>query len=245
METIPYRRSKLHIKTIPKGTLLFRLVENPEDDIRGPKLPDGTRCLTPHYHVYFYPNPFMGKLSLDKWLSEFKQIRVYITQKDIKVLSLLKPSQYTRRHKAKNRTFVKRCDRVPKGCLPRPLSGYNPCLSESMVKNHPEIVGITSIAFADAARLHRNIQRGKTQRNNLKYFKNATDADGNVAPPEIAIHPMVKRPSKDVITTDESDIETNYKLMKSFGVNDNTTLQNFMEKHAVYNPETHYYTYKE
>jgi hypothetical protein len=245
METIPYRRSKLYVKTIPKGTLLFRLVKRPEDDIRGPPLEDGSRCLTPHYHVYFYPNPFMGKLSIDLWAAHYKRIRVYITQKDIKVLSLLVPSKFTRKHRAVKRTFIRQCNQVPKGCLPKPLKSYNPCFSESMVKKHPELVGIMSIAAKDAERLRDGIKRGKTQRRNLKYFRDAIDADGNVAPPELAIHPLVKRPTKDVITTSEDEIETNYKLMKTFDIDAQETLRNFMDKHAVYNPETYYYTYKE
>jgi hypothetical protein len=114
-----------------------------------------------------------------------------------------------------------------------------------MIKKHPEIVGITSIAKADADRLRNNIARGKTQRRNLKYFHNAEDADGTAAPPEVAIHPMTVRPSKDVITTSEDEIKNNYKLIKTFKTADEDTLRSFMDRHAVYNPETYYYTYKE
>jgi hypothetical protein len=114
-----------------------------------------------------------------------------------------------------------------------------------MIKKHPEIVGITSIAKADADRLRMNLKRGKTQRRNLKYFHNAVDADGTDAPPEVAIHPMTSRPSKDVITTTEDEIENNYELLKTFKTDDQEGLRNFMDKHAVYNPETYYYVYKE
>jgi hypothetical protein len=114
-----------------------------------------------------------------------------------------------------------------------------------MVKKYPDIVGILSIARADAVRLENNLKRGKTQRRNLKYFHNATDADGTEAPPEVAIHPMTSRPSKDVITTSEDEIENNYELLKTFKTDDQETLRKFMDKHAVYNPETYYYTYKE
>ena len=245
METIPYRRSKLHVKTFPKGTLLFRLVKNPEDDLRGPKRADGSRCLTPHYHVYFYPNPFMGKLSIDLWSTHFDKIRMYRTTKDIKVISLLLPSKYTRVDKATKRTFIKRCNKVPQGCLSKPLRGYNPCFSETIIKNHPDIVGIMSIANADAQRLSTNIKRGKTQKRNLKYFHNAVDANGAEAPPEVAIHPMTVRPSKDVITTSDDEIKNNYELLKTFKTSDEDTLRSFMDRHAVYNPETYYYTYKE
>jgi hypothetical protein len=244
-ETIPYRKSKLHVKTIPKGTLLFRLVKHPEDDFRGPKLQDGTRCLTPHYHAYFYPNPFMGKLSIDLWATHYNKIRVYRTVKDIKVLSLVLPSKYNRRHRNTRRTFIKSCKKVDKGCLPYPMQHYNPCFSETLVKKHPDIVGIMSIAKSDAVRLSENIKRGKTQRRTLKYYHDAEDSEGNKAPPELAIHPMTSRPSKDVITESEDEIKNNYELLTTMKTDDIDKLVNYMEKHAVYNPETYYYTYKE
>lgn len=244
-ETLPYRRSKLHVKTIPKGTLLFRLVKKPEDDLRGPLLPNGKRCLTPHYHAFFYPNPFMGKHSIDLWAASFKKILVYRTIKDVKVLSLLLPSKYNRRHKNTKRTFIKKCKQVDKGCLPRKLVGYNPCLSETLVKKHPDIVGIMSIAKSDADRLHENIKRGKTQRRTLKYYHDAEDSEGNKAPPELALHPMASRPSKDVITESEDEIVNNYELIKTMNTDDTDKLVGFMEKHAKYNPETYYYDYKE
>jgi hypothetical protein len=187
----------------------------------------------------------MGKLSIDLWSTHLDKIRIYRTKKDIKVLSLVNPSKYTRRHKAVKRTFVKRCNKVPKGCLPKPLLGYNPCFSETMVKKHPDIVGIMSIAFTDSERLKQNIRRGKTQKRNLKYFHNATDADGTTAPPEVAIHPMTSRPSKDVITSSEDEIENNYELIKSIKTSDEDAIRSFMDKHAVYNPNTYYYVYKE
>jgi hypothetical protein len=186
----------------------------------------------------------MGKLSIDLWSTHFDKIRVYRTKKDIKVLSLLLPSKYSRTHKLTKRTFIKRCSKVPKGCLPKPLKGYDPCFSETMVKKHPDIVGITSIATTDAKRLRNNL-KNKTHRKNLKYYHNAQDIDGNTAPPEVAIHPMASRPSKDVITSSEDEIENNYELLKTMKIKDEDTLRSFMDKHAVYNPDTYFYIYKE
>jgi hypothetical protein len=114
-----------------------------------------------------------------------------------------------------------------------------------MIKKHPDIVGVMSIAFSDSERLHDSLRRGKTQKQNLKYFHDAEDADGTKAPPEVAIHPMTSRPSKDVITTSEDEIKNNYELLKTFRTDDNDALRKFMDKHAVYNPDTYYYVYKE
>ena len=244
METVPYRRSKLLVKTIPKGTLLFRLVKNSEDDVRGVKIGDDKRCITPNYNVFFYPNPFMGRVTLEKWLRDYKDMYVYILEKDVKVLNLLQPSKYSRNQKTKRRTFLKRCVDVPKGCLPRKQPAYDPCFSESMIKNHPDVVGIIGIDGADAYRLQRKLGR-KTIKNNLKYIQFATDSDGNTGPPELVLHPLTKRPDKDVIVSPSDKLENNYKLFKKFKVDDERGLRNFMDKHAVYNPETYYYVHKE
>ena len=73
METIRYRNTEILVKTIPKNTLLFRLPKNIEDDFKGVKLPDGTRCLTPNYNVYFHPNPFAGSIALEGFFKSSQQ----------------------------------------------------------------------------------------------------------------------------------------------------------------------------
>ena len=243
METIPYRRTKLHVKTIPKGTLLFRYVKKPIDDLRGPLLPDGKRCLTPHYHAFFYPNPFAAKLSLELWTKDQKIVRIYILTKDVKILWLLKPSKYSRIQKNTKRSFVKKCSKTRKGCLPKDLLAYNPCFSDTLIKNHPEIVGFAAIAPNDARRLKEGLSNiGMKIR---RFFVNTNDEFGSSSIPEIALHPLTLRPSKDVITTDTDVLENNYKMIGSLSTNKWDDLIKFMQDHAVFNPETFFYTYKE
>lgn len=242
MDTIPYRNTSLITQTIPKGTLLFRLVENSEDDLRGVPIANEKRCITPHYHVYFYPNPFMGSLAIGDWLKSMKDVHIYKTTRDLKVLLLVSPSKYSRSHKTVRNSFIKRCDKVPKGCLPRKLDRYNPCLSNSLIEKHPDVVGVMSIARGDALRLQRN--RRKATRKNLKYFHYATDAEGNVSPPELALHPLAKRSSKDVISTSSDKLENNYELLKTMSLSDEKKLRSFMNTHAEYDPETYFFKYK-
>lgn len=241
MDTIPYRNTSLIIQTIPKGTLLFRLVENSEDDLRGVPIGDEKRCITPHYHVYFYPNPFMGSLAVGDWLKDIKDVHIYKTTRDLKVLLLISPSKYSRVHKTVRNSFLKRCDAVPKGCLPRKLDGYNPCLSDSIIKKHPDVVGIMSIAWRDANTLRKN--RHKATRKNLKYFHYATDSYGIVSPPELALHPLAKRSAKDVISTTSEKLENNYELLKTMPLEEKK-LRSFMNTHAEYDPETYFFKYK-
>lgn len=243
METIPYRNTKLHVKTFPKGTLLFRLVKRPLDDQRGVLLKDGTRCLTPNYNVYFYPNPFVGKMALEKWLSDYKTVTVYILTKDVKVLWLLKPSKYTRTTKNTRKNFIKKCSLVPQGCLPRKGDSYNPCLSDTMVAKYPDVVGMVSLSPNDAKRTRQKVPRAT--RKIRSYFKNAVDNMGIDSVPEIILHPLAKRPAKDVTVSDKDVLENNYKLLTTIPVDSVEKMTRFMDEHAVYNPDTFFYNYKE
>jgi hypothetical protein len=243
METIPYRNTKLHVRTFPKGTLLFRLVKQPKDDLRGVLLEDGTRCITPNYNVYFYPNPFAGKMALDKWLAKYKTVRIYVLTKDIKVLWLLNPSKYTRTTKNTRRNFIKRCSLVPKGCLPRQGESYNPCLSDTMISKYPEIVGIVALAPNDSRRIRERLP-GAT-RKIRSYFRSAKDSMNIESVPELILHPLTTRPAKDVIVSESDVLQNNYKQLKSIQVESIEKLTSFMDKHATYNPDTFFYTYKE
>jgi len=239
MESVPYRNTQIPIKIIPKGTLLFRIVENPDDDLRGVKLDDGTRCLTPNYNVFFYPNPFMGNYALDTHLQVGQQtMYVYKLKKDIKVISLINPSKYSRRTKNEKGTFIKRCSTVKQGCLPKKGSVYDPCLSDTMLKNYPDIVGVISIAMEDNKRASRRV----TQKLK-KYFKKSTDSRGFSGVPELMIHPLIKRPSSDVITRDTDILENNYEQIGKFSRFNIQHAEKFMKDHATYDQNTFFYTY--
>lgn len=243
-ESIPFRRGTIPIKTIPKGTLLFRLVKDPKNDTRGIPTEEGERCMHPNFNVYFYPNPFNAKIALDLWVTKLKDMRVYILTKDVRVINLTSPSKYSRTYKNKKGRFIKRCSRVPKGCLPRAMNHYDPCVSKSVIEKHPEVTGMITIPHADAVRAQQGLKR-KTMRNKLKYFKFAKDSDGNEAVPELVLHPLSPRPSKEFLVKDSDTLKNSYKLLKSFKTDDEKSLMNFMDKHAVYNPDSFFYTYKE
>jgi len=243
MEEIKYRRSKLLVQTIPKGTLLFRLVNHPSDDVRGVPLSDGTRCITPNYNVFFFPNPFAGKVMLNVWATGFDKIRVYILKKDVKVLRLLLPAKQTRISKNTRRNFIGRCAWLSKGCLPKPLKNYDPCMGSFMIKNHPDVVGMISVAPGDLTRLQTGMKTMKQSKK--KYFHLAKDALGIESIPELILHPLTTRPQKDIIVKEGDVLETNFELMKSYSFKDEDQIRSFMDKHAVYDPDTFFYTYKE
>jgi hypothetical protein len=238
------------IKTIPKGTLLFRLTKSTKDDLRGFPKKDGTRCILSNHNVFFYPNPFVGRLALSEFLitQDAPLVSIYVLKNDIKIIWLLKPSKYSRIDKNKKNSFMKRCSKTRRGCVdkmsPRGShAAFNPCLSDTIIKKYPDVVGLMAIAVGDIHRV-TNILRNKTARNK-KYYHLAEDANGFKSIPEMVLHPLKERPSKDLIIKPGDPLETNYKLLSQIDSKDEKKLASFMEKHAIYNPETFTFTYKE
>jgi hypothetical protein len=241
MQTIKYRNTELLIQTIPKNTVLFRIPRHIEDDFKGVKLPDGTRCLTPNYNVYFHPNPFAGTLALQGFLNNsLDKVFVYRLVRDVKVIWLLNPSPYYRGTKNAKSMFIKRCSTVKKGCLPRAGRDFDPCVSDTIIEKYPDVVGMMAISYGDNKIIKEKLK--KTAKLH-KYFKMAKDSKKRTGIPELVLHPLAKRPQEDIISTDSDVFDYNYEVLKEFNKNDIPKLMSFMEKHTKYNPETFFYTY--
>jgi len=239
-DVIFYRRSPIMVKTIPKGTLLFRLSKDQKSDTHGVLLNNGTRCITPSYNVYFHPNPFIGNYIYKKYKDKIGDtVHIYVLKKDVKVVLLLNPSKYNRLE-YKTGKFIKSCSTLRKGCLPRKGKAYDPCFSTSFMKQNPEIVGMIANAAGDM----KLINRSKIPTRILKTFKKARDSFGIETVPELILHPLSSRSDSDIISKDSDTLNSNYELLKSVQYNE-TALRDFMDKHTVYNPETYFYTYKQ
>lgn len=240
-----YRRSPIMVTTIPKGTLLFRMVVHPEDDVKGVLLNSGKRCITPNYNVYFHPNPFIGSFALKEFIGEYgKTISVYILKHDVKVLKLIKPSKHTRRDK-NNNTFIKRCSTVKKGCLPKKGREWDPCMSPALIKNYPDVVGMLAISIGDNAAYKRALKSKLVTQKVKTYINPVTDAREVTGIPELILHPLKTRPQTDIISDDSVVHDTNYELITKFNRQDTEKILSFMKRHATYDPETHFYTYKQ
>lgn len=236
MEEIPYRNTKLLLKTIPKGTVLFRLSKDTENDLRGVSLDDGTRCLTPNFNVFFHPNPFIGFYLYKDYLKDIgKTVNVYELTKDIKVLSLVKPSKHSRMT-MRNKTFITRCSTVKQGCLPRKGNSYDPCVSKTIIQKFPEVVGMLVLAPGDN-KLKKNFKNMNPKI--LSYFHKAEDSFNINEVPELILHPLSKRPSENVIVHSEDSLDLNYKLLKKIPYNEDSLLK-FMKK-LTFNPETYFF----
>ena len=243
MERIRYKNRPLVIKTIPKGTLLFRLTKNPENDVRGVPLEDGTRCIIPNFNVFFYPNPFAAELAFHEYLSEFDEnVYIYILEKDVKVLFLLKPSTFHRGDRTRKNGFMTKCSSIEKGCMTRKLSAYDICLEEDFIAKYPHIVGIMSNPVGDFKKM--KVQLKKPENKHLeKYFHYGEDNLGITALPELSLNPLAERPIENIIVNKKDKLNLNYKLFKKFKRGD-PKIETFMDKHTEFNETTFYYEYK-
>jgi len=248
MEEIPYRNTKLQVKELPKGTLLFRLVRKKNDDeIRGIPIGDELRCISPNHNVFFYPNPFLAKNVLEMWCKHSKHMSVYILEHPVKILWLLSPSKYTRVTKNTKRNFIKKCSKIKPGCLPINPTGmhskFNPCVSDTLIKKYPEITGMIDLSIGDAPRIRKFLKT--TSKNILKFQHTATDAEyQHPSIPELILHPLRQRPQTDLIVHPDTKLDNAYSLFKTFNTDDQQKLVSFMENHAEYNPETFFFTFK-
>jgi hypothetical protein len=236
------------VKTIPKGTLLFRLVNRiNKDETRGVKIGEDERCIIPNHNVFFFPNPFAASIGINTWATNSKNMLVFLLEKDVKVLWLLKPSKHSRLSKNTKRNFIKRCSTVKRGCMPNKKTGmlaaYNPCVSDTIIKKFPDVVGMISIAFGDAYRFEKGIPTLNSKKS--KYFHLAeAEHVGVPSIPELVLHPLALRPQKEVIVHSGDKLDNNYSLLKKFSLDDEAKIIKFMENHAVYNPDTFFYQFK-
>lgn len=240
---VPYRNTKLLIKELPKGTVLFRLVKKRNDDeLRGIPIGDDLRCISPNHNVFFYPNPFIAKKALQMWCKNSKHMNVYILEHPIKVLWLLNPSKHSRVTKNTKRNFIKRCSKIKKGCIPYHGTGmhsaFNPCVSDTMIEKYPDITGMMNLSVGDAPRIRDALK--STPKNLLRFMHTASDAHINDSIPELILHPLTKRPQKDLIVYPEDKLDNAYSFHKCFCSDDREKLEQFMKK-LTYNPETFFY----
>jgi hypothetical protein len=245
MESVPYRNTKLLVKTIPKNTLLFRITKNPENDTKGIPLEDGTSCITPHFKVFFYPNPFAAQFAFKKYIDEYDEnVYVYKLKKDIKVFNLLKPSLYGRRDKTRKRFFLKRCSTVKKGCMPRKFNDYDACFSDTIIQKYPDIIGYIANVGRDTPPIKRSLALPENKEYR-KYFHFASDVYDITTVPELAIYPLTSRSSKNLIVQKDEPLDNAYTLFKTFNRKDKKSIFNFLDRHTKFDPNTFYFTYKE
>ena len=230
---IKYGNTPIPVIKIPKGTLLFRAVWNPESDYAGV---DG--CIPPQYNVFFYYSPFV--VDGIHWYKDIPNIQVYVADDDLKIVSLLAPSKFTRATRLTKKQFMVPCNKTRKACLkPR---AYDPCFRDSFMDKHPSLIGWTALGNKDVKEYKHAVKDGILgSRANYVHF--AEDSRGTNGPPELAIYPLKKRHSSDITSPPTDKSLFNYKHIASI-TRTGSALEDFMNQHAEKVDGKWFYTYK-
>jgi hypothetical protein len=242
MEVVTYKKHKIYLDTIPKGTLLFRVTSKPIDDFVGVDVGNET-CIPTQYNVFFYLDPFVS-IILEKWFVGIPNIEVYELETDVKVVLLLKPSSHTRGDaKTKTRkTFMVPCNKTRKSCLKG--RSYDPCFEEDFLKKFPHVVGYIGLSRKDSSILEAKLKT--SLKDVVDYISIAEDDRGVKGPPELVLYPLQKRKIDDIHIEDSErwsqDKKFNYKHVKSIP-RTQQDLKLFIDTHTSRDPNTGYYTY--
>lgn len=223
----------VYVTTLPKGTLLFRGVDDIEkfkEDILGIRKASTSFCLPPHYSVYFYPFPFA-----DETVSSYKSVIIYTLIQDIKVACFINPCPMSRADRNIRDMPITSCDNIHSPQYGCDLTGrrYDPCFNHKFLTQNPDIVGMIGIAGQDRAAFVEKIKTDKTfQSYANKYFSTYTDSH-SLYPgiPEIILYPRVARNLDSVDTILETD--TMQGFVDWFRENEDTVGVAYSMYHAV------------
>ena len=233
-----FRKKKVDLITIPKNTLLFRVVEDWKSDFQGVKV-SGEYCVPPQYSVFFYFDPFTGGIS--KHWQGIKDIQVYKTTSPLKVVSLISPSKLNRGSRMTKGKVIKSCNKTRKSCLKG--RDYDPCFDDDFLEKNPSIVGSIGLGRSDTLKTNQEIENGLLT--DVKDFiHNVKDKRDIRGPPELSLYPFRKRKSKDVKDVDMEKEEYNYERMESLPRNKGA-LKDFLAKNADHVTGKWYYRLKE
>ena len=233
MDYVEFEGTQVPIITIPKNTLLFRATEHTETDYVGRDLGKGKLCIPPNFNVFFYYTPFA--IDSVKWYDKIKDIEVCVTTKDIKVVSLISPSKYTRSSRFEDQPFLLPCnsDKLKKACFK--TREADPCFRDSFLEEFEDVIGWTALAKKDADQLMAAIKRGSLKKY-AKYIPLVKDDRGVEGTAEVVLYPLTKRQTESIyIEHPESfkgNSDFNYRYITSLNRNCDDR-EKFMRQHAV------------
>jgi hypothetical protein len=230
---VSYGKTKVSVITIPKGTLLFRAVENPASDFEGVN-----GCMPPQYNVFFYFSPSVVD-GLPEWYGSIQHIQVYVATHNLKVVSLISPSKFTRGSRMTKKSFMVPCNKTRKACLvPR---AYDACFRDTFLEKNPSLLGWVGLGNSDTKTFQASVKQGMLG-DRVQYVQSVKDARGLEGPPELALYPLKKRNLKDVSPPSDRNLY-NYEHIRSI-VRSGTELETFMNQHAEAVTGKWYYIYK-
>ena len=221
-----YKDVYVPIMIIPKGTILFRSVEEGIDDFCGiPNDETNKYCLNQSYNVFFYPYPAYRE----------PIFKIFVVEKTLKIVNMIYPSYFSRgiRHSTKY-DFIQNCSEVELDfCEGQAGSPYDPCFSEEFLKENPDIAGMICLAELDTP------DHKKKYTNLNKYSLLHRDVRGEIGVPELILHPKQTRQISDKYWDEQECVEENNSVKEnnnySYLIDSNNNRVNIME--SLLNPK--------
>ena len=213
-----FKEIDIPIMVIPRGTLLFRSVQEGIDDFCG--IPNGDKyCMNKNYNVFFYPYPAYRE---DKF-------KIFVVEKTLKIVNLIYPSYLSREVRLKKKyDFIQSCDEVERDfCGVYIGYRFDPCFSEEFLKENPDIAGMITLAVGD-------LEKQKNQYTDLnKYSIFHRDVRGKMGVPELILYPKQTRQISDKYWSEQECVEgiRNY----SYLIDSKNYQENIME--SLLNPK--------
>lgn len=186
--------------TIPKGTVLFRGLNYDKESNYMSIFNDLVGYKNKKYYsidlnmnVFFYPVPYVSDS-----VKIYDIHIMYLTQYDIELLLLINPSDISRNDKNNDvyKNIFTTCSNMNKyDKCGQEMSHADPCFSDDMLKQFPQIDGYIGIANQDAELFTKKYQDIITKYNNIDKIKQIlpsilSDSRGIISVPEIVIHPL-------------------------------------------------------
>jgi len=242
--SITYDNNKLRelTFTIPKNTLLFRVVENYKDDLFGVKL-DNKSCIPFNYNVFFYFDPYTIDF-IPKWFSKVRKLEIYATNEDLLVFHL-NTKHFNRGTRWSDNPVIENCNKPKNTCVTG--REYDPCLKNDFIEKNMDISGYITMGRSDSEIFRQNIKNhNKDEIKNVHLMKSYT---GEKGPAELSLYPLKNRINKDIYI-DFKDQEKflknnvyNYRHITTIIRNSNI-IKNFMKQHSKDGKDGYFYIYK-
>jgi hypothetical protein len=238
---LDFKGAKIPIITIPKGTLLFRAVRHSEGDFSGADVSPGKRCIPKNYNVFFYMNPYVPEIHPE--LSRVPNVDVYETPHDLKVVSMVRPSPYSRGSHYKTDKFpMISCDQVKDTCLKG--REYDPCFKDEFLETFPDVHGWVAVGRSDSKKLLDAMKKGDVPKD-IHLVKDSRGVEGAM---EMALYPLRKREMDNVYIEHPTDWkarhEFNYKHVATLKRNC-ADRKDFLATRTTYDAETGFYNLRE
>ncbi len=217
-----FKEIDIPIIVIPRGTLLFRSVQEGIDDFCG--IRNGYKyCMNKNYNVFFYPYPAYRR---DKF-------KIFVVEETLKIVNLIYPSYLSREVRLKKKyDFIQSCDEVERDfCGGNNGYRYDPCFSEEFLKENPDIAGMIGLAVGD-------LEEQKNQYTDLnKYSIFHRDVRGKMGVPELILYPKQTRQISDNYWSGQECFEGMRKGIRNYSylIDSKNYQENIME--SLLNPK--------